>query len=302
MIAKIIKGKGFRGALNYTIQKQGAQIVGGNMAAQDPRSLASEFGITRGHNVRCKQPVFHASLSLPPGERLSDEQWDQAAAEFLEKLGFARGRGQHQYIVVRHTDADHDHVHIVANRINMETLKAVDLRHDYRKSHEACRGLEQKFGLTQVSKRDFTKTPVAQGGKADTLRKHIDNAIRASGGDKDLAIGNLKRQGVEINFNQQKSGRVAGVTFVSDGTAFKGSELGKGYSLAGIDRRLESKKKLAAARAPKPADAIGRAAAQKLISAVPGAGQVVSALKTVHKLSKAASKAVGTGKDHDHEL
>lgn len=304
MIAKIIKGKDFAGATTYALgPKKGierAQIVGGNMDGTSAQALTKEFNVTQGHNTRCKQPVFHASLSLPAGERLSDEQWNEAATDFLAKMGFKRG--QHQFVVIRHTDADHDHVHLIANRINMQTFKAVDLKRDFRRSHKVCRDLEKKFGLSQVSKKDFTKTPVAQGGKADGLRKKIDHAIKVSGGDKDLALGNLRRQGVEIKFNQQRTGRIAGVTFVSDGVALKGSELGKNYSLSGIDRRLESQKKLVAARAPKPADALGRAAAQKIISAVPGAGQVVKALKTVQKLSNAAGKAAGNGKNHDHEL
>ena len=43
MIAKISKGNGFRGALDYLF-KEDAEIIGGNMIGHDPRSLAREFG------------------------------------------------------------------------------------------------------------------------------------------------------------------------------------------------------------------------------------------------------------------
>ena len=43
MIAKISTGGGFRGALDYLFKKD-AEIIGGNMIGDDPRSLAREFG------------------------------------------------------------------------------------------------------------------------------------------------------------------------------------------------------------------------------------------------------------------
>ena len=43
MIAKISTGSGFRGALDYLF-KVDAETIGGNMAGDDPRSLAREFG------------------------------------------------------------------------------------------------------------------------------------------------------------------------------------------------------------------------------------------------------------------
>jgi hypothetical protein len=45
MIAKVMKGKGFRGALEYALHKDKAQLLETNMAGESPRQLASEFGI-----------------------------------------------------------------------------------------------------------------------------------------------------------------------------------------------------------------------------------------------------------------
>jgi hypothetical protein len=44
MIAKAIKGKGFRGALEYNLKKEQGRIIDTNMDGRRPRELAAEFG------------------------------------------------------------------------------------------------------------------------------------------------------------------------------------------------------------------------------------------------------------------
>lgn len=309
MIAKIIKGAGFRGALNYVLQKSGAEVVGGNMSGETPRELASEFGAVRGHNTKCTKPVFHASLSLPTGESLSDGQWNEAAGDFLEKLGFQRGA--HQCIVVRHTDTEHDHVHIIANRVNLESFKAADLKHDFRKSHEAVRGIEQKFRLQKVKSniRESSRTVVqelARGGKADAMRAKFDLAIKASRGYLHRLHEHLKRSGVEIKLIQRRSGRIVGYTLVSnaENVVFKGSELGKCYSLSSVSQRLVCEKQSSAARVSTLAVGFKSEAGQRLakLSGVDALrlNTEQKTARTVKNLSKLARKS--GSKNRDHEL
>jgi len=44
MIAKCIKGKGFRGAAEYDLQPHKSILLESNMAGETPRELATEFG------------------------------------------------------------------------------------------------------------------------------------------------------------------------------------------------------------------------------------------------------------------
>ena len=44
MIAKAVKGKGFRGALDYDLHKEDGRILDTNMAGETLRELAAEFG------------------------------------------------------------------------------------------------------------------------------------------------------------------------------------------------------------------------------------------------------------------
>ena len=81
MIGKQIKGKSFRGVLNYLHDKEQAQRIGGNMAGKTPRALAKEFRAARQLNPQLKKAVYHASLSLPKDEYLEDDRWNEIAGD-----------------------------------------------------------------------------------------------------------------------------------------------------------------------------------------------------------------------------
>ncbi|WP_223920835.1 relaxase/mobilization nuclease domain-containing protein, partial [Aeromonas caviae] len=95
MKAKVSRGGGFRGALNYVFDvgkeathTKNAERVGGNMAGNDPRELSREFSAVRQLRPDIGKPVWHCSLSLPPGERLSAEKWEAVTADFMQRMGF----------------------------------------------------------------------------------------------------------------------------------------------------------------------------------------------------------------------
>ena len=115
MIGKQIKGKSFRGVLEYLHSKQESRLIAGNMGGKTPRTLAAEFAVSRQLNPRLSKAVYHSSLSLPKTEHLDDDTWSAIAEEYLAGMEF----NDSQYVVYRHSDKDHDHVHIVASRIRI---------------------------------------------------------------------------------------------------------------------------------------------------------------------------------------
>ena len=143
MIGKQVKGTSFRGVLNYLHHKEEAEQIGGNMVGQDPRSLAAEFRVSRSLNRRLKKAVYHASLSLPKTESLDAVRWMTIAQDYLNGMGFDGC----QYVVYRHSDQDHDHIHIVASRIRLVDGKTVSDSWDYRRSEVLIRKLEQEYQL-----------------------------------------------------------------------------------------------------------------------------------------------------------
>src|SRR4028118_1408066 len=107
MIAKQIKGRGFRGVLEYLHSKAAAERSGGNMSGRNPRELAAEFRFSRRLNPRVERAVYHVSLSLQKHEHLEEDQWNEFVERYLEGMKF----DNNQYVIYCHADRDHDHVH-----------------------------------------------------------------------------------------------------------------------------------------------------------------------------------------------
>lgn len=96
------------------------------------------------------KPVFHAMLSLRPGESLTTPQWRQAVTKYMTDLSFDE---TNQYVAVMHQDKDHQHVHIVANRIRLnDDFSMVRDSNERSISLESVSGIEDRFNLSKAPK------------------------------------------------------------------------------------------------------------------------------------------------------
>jgi len=259
VIGNITKGRGFRGVLDYLLDKEQGELIGGNMLGEDARELAAEFKLSRSLNPDIKQPVFHASLSLPKredhAEHIDSERWNQLAADYLQRMGFTRN----QYVVVRHFDREHDHIHIVASRIRLDQ-SLVDDSWERIKSQQVIRQLEQEYNLTpvlsswEVNRRDLTK------GQYELSRREVAASLTPTPSVKqriqDIAdrvlqkcdtpeqfIQKMQETGVQIQTRTRRDGSISGISYqyTVDGTtvATPGTKLGTDYSWNGIQRRIQ---------------------------------------------------------------
>ena len=90
VIAKAVKGRGFRGALAYDLGKDEGRILDTNLSGSNLRELSAEFGAIRKLRPNLERAVLHVSLSAAPGEKLSDAQWSAIARRYLEGNGAER--------------------------------------------------------------------------------------------------------------------------------------------------------------------------------------------------------------------
>lgn len=243
MIAKMIKGRGFRGVLDYALHPDKGYMLCSNMAGQTPRELATEFGQIRNLRPNLKKVVCHVSIALMPSESLTDDEWRDVADEYLQQMGFANS----QYVAVKHTGTEHPHIHLIINRIDIDGQVVSD-SHDYKRQEKVMRGLEQKYNLTQVpdsrmvDKKAYTKKEIERvvrtGEPSVKMQLHniIDDALQKSIELYDF-IGNLALNNVETHLNQASTGTISGISFAINGVAVKGSDLGKGYSWRGLQAK-----------------------------------------------------------------
>lgn len=243
MIAKVIKGKGFRGALDYALSKDKAEFLATNMAGKTPRQFASEFGVIRKLRPKLGRAVAHSVISIAPDESLNREQWKCVAESYLEHMGFSNS----QYVVVQHNDTEHDHIHIIANRVSMDGA-VVSESNDYKRHEEIMRKLEKQYGLQQVvsSEKAMKRAPKKQEIEfalrtgtlpvKQQLQHVLDEALKHTKEFSELCT-NLAHQGVGVLLNKAKTGRVSGISFEYDDVVMKGSSLGRGYSWNGLLKR-----------------------------------------------------------------
>lgn len=235
MKAKISKGAGFRGVVNYLLDKERGEVIGGNMAATTQAGLSAEFGAVRCQRPDIAKPVWHVSLSLPPGDSLSVEQWREVAADFLHKMDVK----DNQFCIVQHKDKAHQHIHIVLNRVTTDGGVWYADRDVYR-AIEATRQLEaEKDYLRPTSDRDYTdkkfratKREDARRAKGqdiprqqvhDVIRRVIDTAPRKLTTREFIA--ELQKEGIEVRPNIASTGRVNGFSFSMGEHKYTGSKV-----------------------------------------------------------------------------
>jgi hypothetical protein len=244
MIAKAVKGRGFRGALDYDLNKEQGRVIDTNMSGTTPRELAKEFGEVRKLRPKLGKAVLHVSLSAAPGEHLSDEQWQQVAQRYLHGMGLENN----QYLVTRHTDTEHEHIHLLVNRIRFDGGVTSD-SHDYRRQETLMRAIEREFDLQRVTpsievqRHALTKGEIEEGlrtGVPSTrqrLQQLCDGAAAHCHSFSEYAE-RLAAVGVElVPVTQLEGCKMSGLSYRLDGVMMKGSDLGKGYSPMGLAKR-----------------------------------------------------------------
>ena len=157
MIAKQGKGKDFFNVLKYNqgkVEKGYGVVLETNLTSEKVVMQTKEFNVVRQLRPNLSKAVYHTSLSLPYSDSLSDKEFTDLGRDYLKDMGF----DDNQFIIYKHTDQDHSHIHIVANRVKFSGDVVSD-SHDYKRSEALVRKLELKYNLTLLKESkelDFT--------------------------------------------------------------------------------------------------------------------------------------------------
>jgi hypothetical protein len=235
MIQNIVTGSSFAGIVHYAQEKEGGETLDSNLASTDWNGRAAEMDAIASMNTRTKQPVCHVSLSASPGEKPTDAQWITAAQTWRREMGFT---DQHQFVLIKHTDRDHDHVHLILNRVPTSGGKAVSMSKNFERGEQACRIAEREAGMQGFNEYQSQNT-VGNKGRMAGIRASIDRSLDGKPG-LDLFKSRMQREGFDVIENRSATtGRLSGLSFQSleDGKTWKGSEIGKGYSANNLKKR-----------------------------------------------------------------
>ena len=273
MIANQLKNRSFRSTLEYALEKEEAEIIDSNMGGYNPRQLAREFGAARRMRPNFQRACGHIILSLPHREashpqgeyheHLDDEKYALIARRWLKEMQFL-GDGLHksQYVIARHQDTNHEHIHIIASRIRMDGSVVPD-SWDYRRSEVVVRQLEQEFGLEptrcsnervaeKVKQKHGIETTVGERSAQTKKQKHhfsgkppvkqlLADAIDEATFDQPTVtelIARLQQQDITVHPSFSTKGKFKeAIAFSMNGVKMAGWKLGKAYSFPGLLQR-----------------------------------------------------------------
>lgn len=161
MVAKLSFAGSLSAVMNYNekkVQQEKAALIhtGNYLMDKDHMNFYNKYDRLQ-HlndlNSRVKVNTLHAKLAFHPGEKLSDETLAKIADQYMEGIGFK----DQPYLVYRHDDAAHPHIHIVSTLVK-EDGKRIPTHNIGRNQSESTRkAVEQEFNLERAEDHKQTK-------------------------------------------------------------------------------------------------------------------------------------------------
>lgn len=174
MVAKIVSGRSIRGILHYNedkVEQKQAKLILSNGFATDITDLDLAQKLQRFEsrtmlNKKTKTNALHITLNFDVQDKLDDTKLQQIAMDYMERIGF----GDQPYLVYKHTDVAHSHIHIATTNIQADGER-IDIHGIGRTLSETARkDIEKEYGLVRAEGRQASN---ALGIKPVDIEKAI---------------------------------------------------------------------------------------------------------------------------------
>src|SRR5574344_212943 len=240
MIAKVLQGMNFAGLVDYVdkefgksklLDSEGVFTASRNAIAESFSFQVKESGKT------IKDPVGHISLSwhIKDEPKLTEALMVKVAREYMQKMGIVNT----QFLVMRHFDQPHPHLHIVYNRIDNDGNRISD-SYSHRRSRKAALELTQQYGF-HISKGKENVRVDRLRGKAKQLYLMRAKVMQAAENARSWQEfkNNLDNVGIKAFFRSGKDGRsFVGVVFSDGQRSFAGGKLDPTLKFGILDRQF----------------------------------------------------------------
>ena len=243
MIGKVSIGKSFGGCVRYVMEKDNAQVLDqSGVRSQSAVMATRDFNAIRRENPDVKNAVMHTSISFAHQDKVSDDMMVNIGKDYLEKMDLQ----DRQYLMVRHRDTKHEHMHIVINRVGYDGEVASD-RWCKNRTARACDQLEVKYGLTIARQQNkvkdiaMDKIPIKKRIKSQ-IKSEIEKSLHKGINNMNQLKSELSKNKISMKVQTQSTGRINGLSFEKDGLAFKGSSISKDFSYGRLNKQLERNK------------------------------------------------------------
>ena len=239
MIAKIKQGKGFGGLVSYAndIKDKDTNIIASEgVDLSTNKSIVASLNIQAKARPTLKAYVGHISLSFSPEDykRMSDELIAEISRKYLQRMGIVNT----QFVIFRHHDKAHDHVHIVYNRVDNDG-NAITGDSNFKKSAAITKSLTREYGLTFGKGKTNVNRDRLKGKDAAKYRMYdlITAALKECHTWDSLKLS-LSKKGITMDFIHRADGSVKGISFSDANITFSGGRIDRSLTLGNIQKIL----------------------------------------------------------------
>ncbi len=159
----------------------------------------------------------------------------QIARDYMKQMGIENT----QYIIARHFDKEHPHIHLVYNRVDNNGKTITDSNDRFR-SEKICKELTEKYGLYFATGKENVKEHRLK--EPDKTKYEIYNTLKVlvpKCKSWQQLTAELQKTGIKTEFKTKgNSDEVQGVRFEKNGYLFNGSKVDKMFSYPKIDYQL----------------------------------------------------------------
>ena len=204
----------------------------------DSRLMAADFELQHQFVPEKEKAVFHGVLSFPPGERPDDELMVDIGRKYLQEIGMT----DTQFAIVKHTDKEHLHLHIIANRVNNEG-RIIGQGLIIERGIKAAQKLTREYQLMPERGKNLERTHLEALHEPDQHRYRIYQVIRESlpyCWDLEDLEKRLLEKAISTRYKfDPATGERQGISFRIGDYCFRGSQVDPAYSLKKLERTLE---------------------------------------------------------------
>jgi hypothetical protein len=263
MISKVITGKTFCGACRYVFmdEKRAVILETEGVRGYDYKLMAKDFETQQAFRPSLRKAVFHGILSFYPGEKIEDKKMKEIATEYLREMKIV----DTQFAIVKHTDKNHSHLHIIANLVNNKG-EAIKDNWIGLKGKKVSQKLTRHYGLKEAVSKNLSLINLEALNEKEANRHIIYQAIS----EKLLVCKNLDElkeklqlENIETVYKYKgQTKELQGISFAIGNYKFKGSEIDRKFSIGNLQRILQQQQ-IQSLLKKRPASPVSKLLSQK---------------------------------------
>lgn len=200
------------------------------------KSIVASFSLQAKSRPSVKNFVGHISLSFAPEDtpKMTDKLMSEITKEYMRRMGIVNT----QFVVCRHHDKPHAHVHIVYNRVDNDG-NAITGDQGFRKSARITQALTREYGLTFGKGKKKVNRNRLRGKDAAKYRIYdaVADAMKTCRSMEALKAA-LAARGIGMNIVRNAEGKAKGIVFICGNISFGGYRIDRSMTYTKLCRSM----------------------------------------------------------------